>query len=117
LLELYGSTSVEKDKWKLDKRILHHDNADQLKEMIVKKKKKKENYIGKVKVHSNHRNLYLIIIKDKILLLFSNAETILRLFESNGKKMLSSEVIFTINTRQLAADKATRKGLCPYHQK
>jgi Mlc titration factor MtfA (ptsG expression regulator) len=39
VLELYGSTFVEKDKWKLDKWILHHDNAEQLKKMIVKKRK------------------------------------------------------------------------------
>jgi hypothetical protein len=37
----------------------------------------KENYLHKSKGHLNHKDLYLIIIKGRILLVFPNAETIL----------------------------------------
>jgi hypothetical protein len=42
----------------------------------------KENYIVKGKGRFYHQDLYSIIMKDKILLVFPNAETILRLFLS-----------------------------------
>jgi hypothetical protein len=51
----------------------------------------KENYTDKDKGHSNHQNLYLFIIKNKILLTFPKAKKRENIFESNGKKLLSRE--------------------------
>jgi hypothetical protein len=61
----------------------------------------KGNYTDKPKKHLKHRNPYLTINRDNILLAFSNAETMLRLiFESYGNKARRIKVFFAIKTHQ-----------------
>lgn len=72
----------------------------------------KENCIDKGWGHLNHQDLYSII-KNKILLTYHNAETILRLFlVFFGNKLLRSKAIFAIKAHQ---EWAVKIAICTKH--